>query len=80
MVSRNGVVGVLRLYASERRSFPAAELEFVRTLADLGTLAIEHARLYSRLKADHDSLIEDFHVWFETSVYKPAGEAESSAG
>ena len=31
MVSRNKVVGVLRLYASEERRFPGEELDFVRT-------------------------------------------------
>jgi len=71
MVLMNRVVGVLRLYTAEPRNFSEEELEFVRALADLGTLAIEHARLYSGLKADHTSLIEDFHSWFEASVYKP---------
>ncbi len=71
MVLMDRVVGVLRLYASEARRYTEAEIEFVRTLADLGTLALEHARLYSSLKADHESLIEDFQTWFETSVYNP---------
>jgi signal transduction protein with GAF and PtsI domain len=71
MVLRNQVVGVLRLYTSELRHFKSEEHEYIRTLADLGTLALEHARLYSALKADHSSLIEDFHHWFEDSAYKP---------
>ena len=69
MVSRNKVVGVLRLYTAEERRFPGEELDFVRTLADLGTLTLEHARLYSNLREDHDSLIENFHSWFETRTY-----------
>ncbi|MEE9274591.1 MAG: GAF domain-containing protein [bacterium] len=77
MVSRNKVVGVLRLYTAEERRFPESEIDFVRTLADLGTLAIEHARLYSRLREDHDSLIENFHNWFETSTYNPAGSSSA---
>lgn len=71
MVLKNRVVGVLRLYTSELRNFKSEELEYIQTLADLGTLALEHARLYSGLKADHSSLVEDFHHWFEESVYKP---------
>lgn len=69
MTSRSAIIGILRLYASTPRDFPEEEIEFVRTLADLGTLAIEHARLYSNLKKDHASLIEDFNHWFESSVY-----------
>jgi transcriptional regulator with GAF, ATPase, and Fis domain len=72
MSLKNQVVGVLRLYTAESRTFKGEELEYIRTLADLGTLVLEHARLYSLLKADHSSLIEDFHSWFESSVYKPS--------
>ncbi len=73
LISHSRFIGVLRLYASEERRFPERELDFVRTLADLSTLALEHARLYSRLRDDHNSLIEDFHTWFETRTYNPAG-------
>ncbi|MFQ5895679.1 MAG: GAF domain-containing protein [Nitrospinota bacterium] len=78
MVLMNRVVGVLRLYASESRHYAEEELEFVRTLAGLGTLAIEHARLYSRLKADHESLIKDFHAWFESSLHPHTGPADTA--
>src|SRR3989338_8869544 len=53
------------------RAYPEEEMEFLRALADLGALAIEHARLYSNLKADHESLIGEFHTWFESSGYSP---------
>jgi len=69
MVLRERFVGVLRIYSAQKRKYAEEEVEFVRTLADLGTLAIEHARLYSQLKADHQSLIEDFHSWFESGVH-----------
>ena len=65
LVSHSRFIGALRLYASEERRFPERELDFVRTLA------LEHARLYSRLRDDHNSLIEDFHTWFEKSAYNP---------
>ncbi len=65
------VIGVLRLYTSEPRSFSEDELAFVCALADLGVLVLHHARLYSGLKGDHDSLIENFHTWFEAGMHKP---------
>ncbi len=76
MILRERVVGVLRLYSAEPRSYSENELQFARMLADLGTLALEHARLYSGLKKAHDSLIDDFHSWFETSTYNPVGLTE----
>ena len=72
MLSVGRVLGVLRLYTSETRDFERDELEFVQTLADLGTLALEHERLYTGLKEDHAALVEDFHAWFEASTYHPA--------
>ncbi len=65
------VIGVLRLYTSEPRSFTDEEISFVRALADLGVLVLHHARLYSGLKVDHDSLVENFHTWFEAGMHKP---------
>ncbi len=65
------VIGVLRLYTSKPQSFPGEEVAFVRALADLGVLALHHARLYSGLKVDHDSLVENFHTWFEAGMHEP---------
>ena len=65
------VIGVLRLYTSEPRSFTDEEIAFVRVLADLGVLVLHYARLYSGLKVDHDSLVENFHTWFEAGMHKP---------
>lgn len=76
MLLRERVIGVIRLYSRQRRTYTEEEREFVQTLADLGTLAIEHARLYSGLKEAHISLIEDFHSWFETSTYNPVPHSE----
>ena len=77
MVLRGRVIGVVRLYSGESRAYSEEEMEFLRALADLGALAIEHARLYSSLKADHESLIGEFHAWFESSVYPPEGASRS---
>jgi signal transduction protein with GAF and PtsI domain len=71
MAVSDKVIGVLRLYTSERRSYSEDELAFVTALADLGVLVLRHAHLYSGLKGDHDSLIENFQTWFEADVYKP---------
>ncbi len=71
MMMMDRIVGVLRLYTSEPRVFTEDELAFVRALVDLRILALCHARRYSGLKVDHDSLVENFQTWFESSTYNP---------
>jgi len=65
------VIGVLRLYTSEQRTFSEDEVAFVRALSDLGVLVLDYARLYSSLKGDHDSLIENFQTWFDAGMHEP---------
>ena len=59
------VIGVLRIYMSEMRSFSEDEIEFITGLADMGGIAIDNARMYDHLKADHESLIAETYQWFE---------------
>lgn len=44
------VVGVLRVYSAETRTFTEDELEFVSCIANLCGIALENARMYSALK------------------------------
>jgi GAF domain-containing protein len=44
------VVGSIRVYSSEERSFDEEELDFLRCIANLSGLALENARMYSALK------------------------------
>ena len=59
------IIGVLRIYTSERRNFSEDEYELISGLADIGGIAIDNARMYDHLKTDHERLIADTHQWFE---------------
>lgn len=59
------VIGALRLYTSQSRRFSDDEMELISGLAEMGGIAIDNARMYSELKADHEQLINDIHQWFE---------------
>ena len=59
------IIGVLRIYTSEKRDFSDEEFEFICGLSDMGGIAIDNARMYNHLKVDHDKLIDDTHRWFE---------------
>ena len=62
---KDQIIGVLRIYTSEQRDFSENEYHLILGLADMGGIAIDNARMYDRLKADHESLIADTYQWFE---------------
>ena len=62
---KDQIIGVLRIYTSQARDFTDDECEFICGLADMGGIAIENARMYDHLKADHENLMEETHRWFE---------------
>ena len=59
------IIGVLRIYTSDQRTFSDDECEFICGLSDMGGIAIDNARMYDHLKADHEKLIDETHRWFE---------------
>ena len=59
------IIGVLRIYTSEQRNFSDDEYEFICGLSDMGGIAIDNARMYDHLKADHEKLVDETHRWFE---------------
>lgn len=62
---KQNVIGVLRLYTADRRTFEEIEMEFASGLADISAIAIENARMYSHLESDYHNLIRDVHLWFD---------------
>ncbi len=62
---KNQIIGVLRIYTSEKRNFSEEECEFICGLSDMGGIAIDNARMYDHLKADHERLVDETHRWFE---------------
>ncbi|WP_081704479.1 sensor domain-containing diguanylate cyclase [Sediminibacillus terrae] len=60
---KQGVYGVLQIYASTVTAFPAEEVDFITLLANEAGNAMENARLYQQSK----QLIEDLQLINETS-------------
>ena len=56
---------MLRIYTAQQRDFSDDECEFIAGLADMGGIAIDNARMYDHLKADHEKLINETHQWFQ---------------
>jgi len=62
---KDSIIGALRLYTAVPYKFTENELQFISSIADLGGIAIENARIYDELKIDHESLINEVHRWFD---------------
>ena len=70
MSVKGTVIGVIRIYASKPLNLSDVENEFLTGLAEIGSIGIENARLYSHIKADHEKLINDVHHWFDFGATK----------
>lgn len=55
------VIGVMRLYTAEPRTFSSEELEFAEALGEVGAVAIENARMYEKIKKDYEAVMTDIH-------------------
>lgn len=53
------VIGVLRLYTAEPRTFSKDEIDFIEALAEMGAIAIENARMYERVCKDYEEVMSD---------------------
>jgi signal transduction protein with GAF and PtsI domain len=65
MIVKGTVIGVIRIYTSKPLNLSDVENEFITGLAEIGSIGIENARLYSHMKSDHEKLINDVHQWFD---------------
>ena len=52
---KDQIIGVMRIYTSERRNFSKNDYEFITGLADMAGIAIDNSRMYDHLKVNHES-------------------------
>jgi GAF domain-containing protein len=62
--TRGTAIGVMRMYSGHVRRFSPEEIAFASTVADLGGVAIENAKLHEALKARLEALKEDASGWY----------------
>ncbi len=60
---KDEVVGVMRVYAAERRRFTEDDVYFVGAVANLGAIALANVRLTEALKKDYDALRLEIAEW-----------------
>jgi GAF domain-containing protein len=63
MTLREEIIGVIRVYAAERRSFTVDDMYFVEGVANLGAIALENTRLYQTVQKDYETLRQEMLEW-----------------
>ncbi len=56
--------GVIRLYSGRVRRFSTEEIDFAMTIADLGAVAIENAKLHEATKERLEAMKQDADGWY----------------
>ena len=67
---REKIIGMLRLFTSERREFTQEEMDFVAALASQSAISIENARFYDALKRQ-DEAKNDFIILMTHELKAP---------
>ena len=65
LILRDTPIGVMRLYTGEVHQFTEDEIGFINAIANLGSIAIENAKLYQALKEEVGDLTEDVNEMAE---------------
>jgi GAF domain-containing protein len=60
---REEIIGVLRVYTSERRRFTDADIYFAGAAANLGAIALENARIHETLEYDYATFRRQLLEW-----------------
>ncbi|MBW1824251.1 MAG: GAF domain-containing sensor histidine kinase [Deltaproteobacteria bacterium] len=58
LIGREKVIGTLRLYSGERRSYSQNELDFIGALCSQGAISIENAKIYDTQKKQDEAKSE----------------------
>jgi signal transduction protein with GAF and PtsI domain len=57
------VIGALRVYTAQPRKFSGSQLDFIQSMAELGALALENARLHEHVKDGYRALMDDIQFY-----------------
>ncbi len=65
LLVRNKVIGALRVYTAEQRTFTEEEVQFLNKFAEQVAFAIENARSYEDVKDEYEALRDDLWEYFD---------------
>jgi GAF domain-containing protein len=65
LMIRNKAIGVLSVYTHRQYQFSEDEIELMEAIGGQCALAIRNAQMYAAIKRRYDSVVDEFHQWFE---------------
>jgi GAF domain-containing protein len=69
--TRGKTIGVLSLFTNNPYAFSDDEMQLMMSIGEQCSLAIDNAMMFAALKRRYETLVDDFHVWFEHSQSYP---------
>ena len=69
--TRGKTIGVLSLFTNNPYEFSDDEKQLMLSVGEQCSLAIDNAMMFAALKRRYETLVDDFHLWFEHSQSYP---------
>jgi GAF domain-containing protein len=65
LMIRDKAIGVLSVYTHKEYQFSEDELHLMTAVGEQCALAIRNAQMYATIKRRYESVVDEFHQWFE---------------
>jgi GAF domain-containing protein len=65
LMIRDKSIGVLSVYTHKEYRFSEDELQLITSVGEQCALAIRNAQMYATIKRRYESVVDEFHQWFE---------------
>jgi len=69
--TRGKPIGILSLFTNNPYAFSDDEMQLMMSIGEQCALAIDNAMMFAALKRRYETLVDDFHLWFEHSQSYP---------
>ncbi len=69
--TRGKRIGILSLFTNKPYEFSDDEKQLMMSIGEQCSLAIDNAMMFAALKRRYETLVDDFHLWFEHSQSYP---------
>ena len=69
--TRGKTIGILSLFTNNPYAFSDDEKQLMMSIGEQCSLAIDNAMMFAALKRRYETLVDDFHLWFEHSQSYP---------
>ena len=65
LMCRDRAIGLMVLFTHHPYRFSGEEMQLMMAIGEQAALAIRNAQMYAAIKRRYDTVVDDFHQWFE---------------